>query len=210
MAREERIFPLRAAACSSLPFYLLNRQSLFFPLRWECLSHYDGRVSPTVMGIILPSWWEYDRNRESIKDIYVFHAVKSHVAAIAVPAEHILNPLLLAWIECILTASVSVEGGAAAQECHQLSPHPGNVSCQYIIKDMMETDGYGRLLDGAEHGARVLQQGVGHDALAEIHEGRSCEAYLVAQAFPSFTTVLPTTLHLPSRVPPCNGQRHRR
>ena len=66
-----------------------------------------------MMGIFLPSRWEYYGNRQSIKDIHVFHAVKSHVVAIAVPTEHILNPLLLAWIEYILPASVSVEGSAA-------------------------------------------------------------------------------------------------
>ena len=93
-----------------------------------------------MMGIFLPSRWEYYENRESINDIHVFHAVKCYVVAIAVPTEHVLNPLLLAWIERIFCTSVSVEGSATSHECHQLRPHLGNILCQYIIKDVMETD----------------------------------------------------------------------
>ena len=124
-------------------------------------------------------FWEKGK---SIEDVHVPAAVEYDFTGVAVAAEQVANPLLLARVQEALAVTVAVERRDAAQEIGQFPPHLGNVPCLHLIKDVREADGHTHLLNGAEVLALAVLEHGGQDALVVHSVRRGAEAGLIAQA----------------------------
>lgn len=117
-----------------------------------------------------------------VENVYVPGLVERNVVAVAVPEEHVFNPLLLPRVERSAACLIPVAGCPAPEEIFQFGTHLGNILGLHFVENVTETQCHVYLLDGSEHGALLELEHIGHDTFAEILDDRCVEAGLVAQA----------------------------